>query len=87
MSAEAPAREDFERAVLRYVNEHLLADGADPVEATTPLFERGRIDSLQLLHLLAFVEKRRGIEIPEEQIVMDRFATVRRIAQSFGPDG
>lgn len=75
---------NFERRLLRYVNEHLLPEAADPLDATTPLFEGGRINSLRLLNLLAFVERAIGREIPDEEIVMDRFHSVRRIAEAFG---
>lgn len=81
-----PDREDLERRLVRYVNEHLLPEGAEPVDATTPLFAGGRINSLRLLNLLAFVERAIGREIPEDDIVMDRFRSVRRIAEEFaGP--
>ena len=76
---------DLERRLLRYVNGHLLPEGADPVDAATPLFAGGRINSLRLLNLLAFVERALDIEIPEEEIVMDRFHSVRRIAEVFAP--
>lgn len=80
-------REGLESRLLRYVNEHLLPEGADPVEASTPLFAGGRINSLRLLNLLAFVERSIGREIPEEDIVMDRFRSVRRIAEEFSGRG
>lgn len=75
---------DLEARLLRYVNEQLLPTGAAPVEPTTPLFAEGRINSLRLLNLLAFVERAIGREIRDDEIVMDRFASVRAIAQSFG---
>jgi acyl carrier protein len=76
--------QDLEGRLLRYVNENLVPDAADPVDATTPLFVGGRINSLRLLNLLAFVEQAIGREIPDEEIVMDRFHSVRRIAEAFG---
>lgn len=78
---------DLEGRLLRYVNDHLLPEGADPVDPTTPLFAEGRINSLRLLNLLAFVERALGKEIPEDDIVMDRFHSVRRIAEVFGERG
>jgi acyl carrier protein len=75
---------ELEARLLGFVNGHLLPEGVEPVEATTPLFARGRINSLRLLNLLAFVERTLEREIPEEEIVMDRFQSVRVIAQSFG---
>jgi acyl carrier protein len=79
-----PDAEELERRLLRFVNEHLLPEGIEPVDAATPLFAEGRINSLRLLNLLAFVERALRREIPEEEIVMDRFHSVRRIAESFG---
>lgn len=75
---------DLEARLLRYVNRHLLPEGAAPVEPTTLLFAEGRINSLRLLNLLAFVERAIGREIRDDEIVMDRFGSVRAIAQSFG---
>jgi acyl carrier protein len=79
--------QDLESRLLRFVNGHLLPDGDEPVDATTPLFAGGRINSLRLLNLLAFVERTLDMEIPEEEIVMDRFHSVRRIAEAFGGRG
>jgi acyl carrier protein len=81
----AVSSRDLEGRLLHYVNEHLLNEGTDPVDPTTPLFAGGRINSLRLLNLLAFVERTLDIEIPEEEIVMDRFHSVRRIAEVFAP--
>jgi acyl carrier protein len=75
---------ELEQRLLRYVNRHLLPQGAEPVDATTPLFRGGRLNSLRLLNLLAFVERTVGREIPDDEIVMDRFQSVRRIAEAFG---
>jgi acyl carrier protein len=75
---------DLEARLLHYVKRHLLTEGAAPVEPTTLLFAEGRINSLRLLNLLAFVERAIGREIRDDEIVMDRFGSVRAIAQSFG---
>lgn len=83
----SPNAEELERRLLRFVNEHLLPEGVEPVDPATPLFAEGRINSLRLLNLLAFVERTVGREIPEDEIVMDRFQSVRRIAESFGSRG
>jgi acyl carrier protein len=79
--------QELESRLLRFVNDHLLPEDVEPVDATTALFAEGRINSLRLLNLLAFVERTLDREIPEEEIVMDRFHSVRRIAQSFGGSG
>jgi acyl carrier protein len=70
-------------SLLRFVNQDLLAESAKKVEPDTPLFEGGWIDSLKILTLIAFLEKRVGRKIPDELIVMDRFRTITVIARSF----
>jgi acyl carrier protein len=69
--------------LLRFVNEDLLAGSAAKVDLDTPLFDDGRLDSLKILRLIAFLELKSGRKIPDELIVMDRFRTVSVIAQTF----
>jgi acyl carrier protein len=70
-------------ALVRYVNGELLHGRGVQVDADTPLFEDGLIDSLNILHLIAFVETRCGHEIPDRDVVMNRFRNVRTIVDSF----
>lgn len=53
------------------------------VDADTPLFENGLIDSIRILKLIAWTEQATGRRIPDEQIRMDHFRTVNRIAATF----
>jgi acyl carrier protein len=69
--------------LLTFVNDRLLADSEKKAGLDTPLFEDGWIDSLKILHLIAFVEIQSGRTIPDEMIVMDRFRTVGEIARNF----
>lgn len=50
----------------------------------TALFAEGGIDSIRILELIAWVERALGRTIPDRWIRMDHFATVRRIADTFG---
>ena len=70
-------------SLLRFVNDELLADSEKKAGPDTPLFDDGWIDSLKILHLIAFVEIQAGRRIPDELIVMDRFRTVGEIARNF----
>jgi len=70
-------------SLLRFVNDELLADCEKKAAPDTPLFDDGWIDSLKILHLIAFVEIQAGRKIPDELIVMDRFRTVGEIARNF----
>jgi acyl carrier protein len=71
------------QALLRFVNEDLLAESAKKVELDTPLFDEGWLDSLKILQLIAFLETESGRTIPDELIVMDRFRTVAVIIRNF----
>jgi len=70
-------------ALLRFVNDKLLADVAPAMAIDTPLFEDDRIDSLKLLQLIAFVEEHANRPIPDEFIVKERFRTIGTIAENF----
>jgi acyl carrier protein len=70
-------------SLLKFVNEDLLTGPQDKVAPDTALFDEGRIDSLKILRLIAFLEVRSGKKIPDELIVMDRFRTIETIAKNF----
>lgn len=62
--------------------ESVRTSGID-VDADTPLFETGLIDSLHILALIGFVEHRLGRRFADEEIVMPHFRSVRAIIDSF----
>jgi 2-hydroxymuconate-semialdehyde hydrolase len=70
-------------ALIEFVNRDLLEGRSRAVDGETPLFEDGLIDSLNILRLIAFVETRRGREVPDREIVMSRFRNLKTIAESF----
>ena len=75
-----------EEALVHFINETLLVEKPGVrVDALTPLFREGWIDSLKILQLIAFVEVQRGVNIPDRDIVMDRFENVRAICRHFLP--
>lgn len=69
--------------LLRFLNGDLLLAPELHIVADTPLFEGGLVNSLQLLQLLGFLEEITGKRIPDDLVVLDRFATARRIAENF----
>ena len=84
------SRAEFSAALCAFINHELPVRHAnlhtDPgVSAETPLFATGLIDSMGILHLIAFVEDVTGRAIPPEQVVMKHFASVSAIAQTFWP--
>jgi acyl carrier protein len=80
----------FRAELLHFINEVLpmIDDRLSPplnVDGGTALFESGLIDSLAILHLMAFVERTTGKSIPPRMVVMKHFRTVDAICASFGP--
>lgn len=73
-----------EARLLRFVRTELLDGRAVPLDAETYLFGDGMIDSLKILRLIAFVELRIGRTIPDRDIVMANFRSVRAIIEHFG---
>jgi acyl carrier protein len=74
---------DHLSALVEFVNRDLLEGKGTAVDADSALFENGKLDSLNILRLIAFVETRRGRSIPDREIVMNRFRNLRTIAESF----
>ena len=74
-----------EKILLDFINQELLSDKEGQVDELTPLFQEGWIDSLKILQLIAFLEVQRGTDIPDREIVMDRFQNVRSICAHFLP--
>jgi Acyl carrier protein len=65
-----------------WINATLVPSGVT-VDADTPLFESGLIDSIRVLQLIAWTEHALDIRIPDLRIRMDHFRTVRHIAEAF----
>ncbi len=85
---DAPrTREDFKAALLHFINVRLPQlrelKFCPDVQGSTPLFESGPIDSLGILHLIAFVESATGRKIPTKLVTMQHFRTVDAICETF----
>jgi acyl carrier protein len=81
------SREDFEHALIDLIAHRLTSRRRGPgrvaVDAQTPLFDSGLVDSLAILELIAFVERATGRPIPPRQVQMKHFGTIERICTAF----
>jgi acyl carrier protein len=82
MTADRTAHARFLAELLAWVGNRLAPAGVT-IDPDTALFEEGRIDSIRILELIAWVERALGRTIPDRLIRMDHFATVRMIADTF----
>jgi nucleoside-diphosphate-sugar epimerase/acyl carrier protein len=78
-----PEPTDLELRILNFVRADLLERGVGPIDADTYLFDDGLIDSLKILQLIAFIETEIGRTIPDTDVVMDHFRSVRTMAAHF----
>ena len=67
-----------------WINRTLVPPGVT-IDADTPLFADGLINSIRILKLIAFTERALDIRVPDAGIRMDYFRTVRQIADRFVP--
>jgi acyl carrier protein len=78
---------DLTSALLAFVRSDLLRNKDVAIDADTYLFEDGLVDSLGILTLIAFLELRIGRSIPDRDVVMENFRSVRAIDRRFGSAG
>jgi acyl carrier protein len=75
----------FVARTVEWINGTLVPAGVT-VDADTPLFANGLINSIRVLQLIAWTEHALDVRIPDARIRMDYFRTVRHIADAFaGP--
>jgi len=84
----SPSRRDMAEELIRFINDVLPEVHAGQkqrlqVDRFTCLFESGLIDSLGILHLMAFVERTTGRKIAPRMVVMKHFRTVEAICRAF----
>ena len=72
----------FVERTVEWINRTLMPEGVT-IDADTPLFANGLIDSIRILRLIAWTELALDLRIPDRQIRMDYFQTVRTIADTF----
>jgi acyl carrier protein len=77
---------EFAIAMLAWLEDGIVPPGSS-LTVDTPLFESGLINSLRILQLIAWTERAIGRRIQDEEIVMENFGSVARIAQTFAGGG
>jgi len=68
-------------AVTGYIRENFLYERPDyPLQDDDRLLDDGIVDSMGAVELVAFLEERFGIAVPDDEITEDNFGTVAAIA-------
>lgn len=75
------SRDDVERRLEDFVRDRFtVADSDDRFDRTVPLFQRGYVDSIGVVELLAFLEEEFGVRVPDDVLLDDSFETIEGIA-------
>ena len=74
--------DEFIARTVDWLNRRVAPEGVT-VDADTRLFDAGVVDSLGILRLIAWTERAIGRRIADREVRMDRFVSVRAIAESF----
>lgn len=86
MTASKPTGADMHKtseADIQEFVQKLVKDENATVSSTTPLFKSKIIDSMNILDLIGFVEKRLGRRLKDAEVVMPNFSSIGKIAQTF----
>lgn len=73
MSEHETALTEFVRNELLHGRKMALTDDAD-------LLSAGIVDSLGILRLVAFMEERFGVKVPDEDVVFENFQSIKAMA-------
>jgi acyl carrier protein len=69
--------------LVRFIQESSKSTDRALIDADTPIFGEGHLDSLGFMKLLLFVEELRGRPIPEEDLALCSFATVNTMVSAY----
>lgn len=70
----------MEQVLIKYINEQLLDDGIDEdLDGDTDLLGSGILDSLGMVQLIAFVEKKFEVKVPPEDMVIENFMNINSV--------
>jgi acyl carrier protein len=69
---------DIGRAIMAFLRERF---GIEPASAEADLIAEGILDSMMFVDLVLFIEERFGVVAELEDLEIDHFATVARIAR------
>jgi acyl carrier protein len=71
---------DYENALTDFVRNDLLHGRKVALTGDADLLGAGIVDSLGLLRLVAFMEDRFGVRVPDEDVVFENFQSIRAMA-------
>ena len=68
---------DLQTTLTEYITKELAIGRSKAVTPDDDLIATGVLDSLGLMQLVLFIEEKLSIHIPDEDVVIDNFRTIR----------
>lgn len=65
--------------LIGYIKKEFVEDPDEEIDENTPLMSSGLIDSLSIVSLVAFIDKKYGVKIPDEKGTVENFETITKI--------
>ncbi|MEM9952245.1 MAG: acyl carrier protein [Chloroflexota bacterium] len=72
-------KDEMNAKLLAYVQDELMEDDSEPITYETDLIMGGVIDSLDIIHLITFVQSEFEIQIPPMDVTVENFSTIDAI--------
>jgi acyl carrier protein len=63
----------------RFILDELMHGARKDIQPDESLLSAGVIDSVSLLRLVAFIEDKFGVQLDDEEVVLENFETIRAI--------
>lgn len=64
-----------------YITDSILFGDGEKLRVDVPLQENGILDSLGVLEVITFMEQEFGIEIADDEVILDNFETLRKMSE------
>lgn len=73
------SKNEMNERLIIYVQDELLEDDDEQIDANTDLIMGGVIDSLDIVHLITFVQNEFNIRIPPMDVTVENFSSIEAI--------
>lgn len=72
---------DYSGILTDFIKQEILHGRSVTLNEDVDLLASGVIDSLGILRMVAFMEERFGVKVPDEDVVFENFQNIRVMAQ------
>lgn len=71
---------DSSTTITKYIKDEILRGRSTQLHEDDDLLSSGVLSSLSILQLVAFIEERMGIQVPDEDVVYENFHSISALS-------